>query len=117
MHMTLWHVDKREDAAILSSQGIALGANWTFYEKLMPFVRAGWSDGDAPLMNKTATVGLIHRLHKSDLIRFGFNWGDPSNSTLRDQYTTEVFLPVQIFSEPCIHAIRAFAYRPGSESQ
>jgi len=96
VHMTLWHVDEREDAGVPSSQGIALGVNWTFYEKFMPFVRAGWSDGDAPLMNKTATVGLIHRFHKSDLIGFGFNWGDPSSNALRDQYSSELFYRFQI---------------------
>jgi porin len=95
VHVTLWHVDEREEAAIPSSQGIAFGANWTFYQKFMPFFRAGWSDGDAPLMNKTATVGFIHRFHKSDLMGLGFNWGDPSDSALRDQYSTELFYRFQ----------------------
>lgn len=66
-HVTIWHVDEREDAGVPQSQGVAFGANWTFNKKLMPFFRAGWSDGAAPLMNKSATVGLIHRFHKSDL--------------------------------------------------
>lgn len=96
VHMILWHVDERDEAAIPSSQGIALGANWTFYEKFMPFVRAGWSDGDAPLMNKTATVGLIHRFFRSDLFGIGFNWGDPSDDALRDQYSSELFYRFQI---------------------
>jgi porin len=68
MHVTFWHVDEREEAAVPSSKGVAFGANWTFYKKFMPFIRAGCSDGDAPLMNKTATVGFIHRFHKSDLL-------------------------------------------------
>jgi porin len=95
VHVTLWHVDERESAAIPSSQGVALGANWTFYEKFMPFVRAGWSDGTAPLMNKTATVGFIQRIHLRDLVGLGFNWGDPSNKALRDQYSTELFYRFQ----------------------
>jgi len=53
------------------------------------------SDGAAPLMNKTATAGLIHRFHKSDLVGLGFNWGDPSNDTLRDQYSSELFYRFQ----------------------
>jgi len=62
----------------------------------MPFIRAGWSDGAAPMMNKTATVGFIHRFHKSDLASLGFNWGDPSNDALRDQYSTELFYRFQL---------------------
>jgi len=95
VHMTFWHVDEREDAKVPSSRGIAFGANWTFKEKFIPFFRAGWSEGDAPLMNKTATIGLIHRFHNSDLIGLGFNWGDPSNSALRDQYWNELFYRFQ----------------------
>ena len=89
------HVDEREEAGVPSSEGITFGANWTFYQKFMPFFRIGWSDGDAPLMNKTATVGFTHRFHKSDLMGFGFNWGDPSDNALRDQYSTELFYRFQ----------------------
>jgi porin len=61
----------------------------------MPFFPIGWSDGAAPMMNKTAIVGFIHRFHKSDLLGLGFNWGDPSNDALRDHYTTELFYRFQ----------------------
>lgn len=97
-HVTLWHVDAREDAGIPESKGVAVTANWTFEEKWMPFFRAGWSDGDAPLMNRTVTLGFLRRFHKSDLFGLGFNWGDPSDGTLRDQYSTELFYRFQ-FSE------------------
>ena len=96
VHVTLWHVDEREEAAVPESKGVAIGANWTFNQKFMPFIRAGWSDGAAPMMNKTATVGFIHRFHKSDLASLGFNWGDPSNDALRDQYSTELFYRFQL---------------------
>ena len=61
----------------------------------MPFVRAGLSDGAAPFMNRTVTVGFIKRFHRRDLMRLGFNWGDPSDDTLRDQYSTELFYRLQ----------------------
>jgi porin len=94
-HVTLWHVDEREDAGVPESEGIALGANWTFDEKWMVFARAGWSDGAAPLMNATATAGVMRRVHKQDLLGLGTNWGDPSDDTLRDQYSTELFYRFQ----------------------
>lgn len=95
VHVTLWYVDEREEAGVPESQGVAVGANWTFYEKLMPFIRVGWSDGEAPLMNATATAGLIRRIHKADLLGFGFNWGDQSNDDLKDQYSSELFYRFQ----------------------
>ena len=94
-HVTLWHVDEREDAGIPSSKGVALGANWTYQEKWMTFFRAGWSDGAAPLMNATSTIGFMRRYQKRDLMGLGFNWGDPSNDDLRDQYSTELFYRLQ----------------------
>jgi len=94
-HVTLWHVDEREEAGVPESQGVALGVNWTFNKKWMPFVRAGLSDGEAPLMNRTATVGLIHRVHRSDLLGIGFNWGDPSKDSLNDQCSSELFYRFQ----------------------
>jgi porin len=119
VHATLWHVDEREDAGVPSSQGVAFGANWTFYEKFMPFFRAGWSDGAAPLMNKTATVGFIHRLHKSDVLGLGFSWGDPSDEALRDQYSTELFYRLQ-FSQnlaftPSVQLLIDPALNPGED--
>lgn len=47
-------------------------------------------------MNKTATVGFIQRFHKSDLIGIGFNWDDPSNDSLRYQYSSELFYRFQL---------------------
>ena len=47
-------------------------------------------------MEKTVTVGVAHLLNRrSDVIGLGGNWGDPSDATLRDQYTTELFYRLQ----------------------
>jgi len=53
------------------------------------------ADGAASLMNTTATLGLMKRFYKRDLLGLGFNWGDPSNEGLRDQYSTELFYRFQ----------------------
>jgi len=95
VHVTLWHVDERTDAGVPESEGVAVGANWTYHEKWMTFFRAGWSDGAAPLMKATSTIGFMRRFHKRDLLGLGFNWGDPSNDVLRDQYSTELFYRYQ----------------------
>ena len=96
VHMLAWHVDERTDAGVPESEGVAFSANWTFEKEIMLFFRAGWSDGAAPLMNRSVTAGFIQRYHKSDLLGLGFNWGDPSDDSLREQYTGELFYRLQL---------------------
>ena len=95
IHATYWHVDERQDAGIPQSEGIAIGGNWSVVEEWMAFFRAGWSDGGVPLANTTGTIGVMYRFFKRDLLGIGFNWSDPSNDDLRDQYSTEVFYRFQ----------------------
>jgi len=98
VHVTGWHTDDRENADVEESWGFTAAANWTSDDKTwMPFVRAGWSDGSSPLMNASATIGLIHFVaERSDLVGLAANWGEPSDNSLRDQYTGELFYRVQL---------------------
>lgn len=97
INVTYWNVDEREDLSIPKSDGIGISANTMLDETWMLFGRLGWSDGLAPLMQETATVGLIHRTNKhSDLFGLGVNWGEPSNEALREQTTTEFFYRWQV---------------------
>jgi len=97
INVTYWHVDEREALSIPKSDGIGVSANKMMGEDWMLFGRVGWSEGLAPLMQKTATLGFIHQTNKhSDLFGLGVNWGDPSNETLREQTTTEFFYRWQV---------------------
>ena len=98
LHITGWHVDEREDVGVEESEGLVVGGTWTAIEDWMLFFRLGWSQGSAPLANKTATVGFMKRFHKRDLLGLGTNWSEISNDDLRDQYSTELFYRFQ-FSE------------------
>jgi porin len=91
IHLTAWHVDQREDAAIDSGQGIAFAANWTLTEKWMPFVRAGLSSGaeQVKIYDKSASAGIIWSYARSDLLGFGLNWGETPDS--KEQTTIESF--------------------------
>jgi len=92
VHVTAWHVDDRDDAGIDSAQGVTLAANWTFDETWMTFARAGFSDGDAPIYDTSATLGFIWRFQRrSDLAGIGINWGDPPDDSLSRQTTSEAF--------------------------
>jgi porin len=96
VHVTYWHVDEREEKGIPESDGITIGANWLINKEWLPFARIGFSDGLAPQMQKTITVGLGHYFSiRTDVIGLAVNWGDPSDEALREQYTTELFYRFQ----------------------
>jgi porin len=97
VHLTAWHVDEREEAGIPSAQGLSLGANKTWNETWMAFSRVGWSEGDAPIYNKSVTFGVGRLIRQwSDVFGVGVNWGDPTDDSLRSQWTTEVFYRMQL---------------------
>jgi len=97
---TAWHIDARSDAEQPdSSYGIAAAGNWTLDNKMFPFVRAGWSEGDAPLFNRSFTAGLVYQVIKTDLIGLAVNWGDPADSSLPDQTSTELFWRIQLLDQ------------------
>ena len=63
----------------------------------MPFFRAGWADGDAPLMHKALTGGLFRYCDcRGDLVGVAFTWEDPADKMLHEQDTFEFFYRVQL---------------------
>jgi len=99
IHLTVWHVDERENLGIESSKGIAIGANKTWNDTWMAFARAGCSEGSAPISKEAYTIGVgrLYR-HNNDVLGFGINWGDPPDKSLSRQTTAELFYRMQ-FSE------------------
>ena len=91
-NLTFWHVDERQEAGIDSAHGLAFAANWTFGERLTPFFRLGWSEGTAPIYNRSVTAGLLYALaRRSDQVGLAVNWGDPPDESLKEQITVEGF--------------------------
>jgi porin len=96
-HVTVWHADGRDKAEVDESWGITGSINWLFNDRWMPFFRVGWSDGTAPLMNKALNIGITYYLaSRADGWGVGIAWGDPSDDTLHDQTTTEIFYRIQL---------------------
>ena len=63
----------------------------------MPFVRAGYSDGEAALMEANVAVGIGRYFSGTrDLIGFGLSWESPQGEGLDDQYPAELFYRVQL---------------------
>ena len=98
VHVSLWHSDKREDAGVPSSKGVGLTGSWLFGEdSWSPFVRLGWSDGDASLLEKSVAMGVGFNLTaRNDLIGIGGSWGQSPLEDDEDQYTAEMFYRLQI---------------------
>jgi porin len=100
-HLTFWHADERREAG--EAEGWGLNVSFTRYlgQKWMPFVRAGYANDGASLMQKSVSVGFAYQpVPQSDVLGVGFNWGEPNEDTfgpgLRDQYTTEVYYRWQL---------------------
>ena len=97
VHLTAWHVDPRERAGTPESHGTVLSGTWTFNEVWMPFFRVGWAEGGAPLMRRGALVGLLKYCpYRGDLMGIGISWEDPSDRSLREQKTMELFYNYRI---------------------
>jgi porin len=92
VHVTVWHVDDRDDAGVESANGVAVAGNWTWDRTWMVFGRAGTSDGSAPLYNESLSGGF-GRLFRSnsDVLGLAFNRGDPPVGSLDEQTTGELF--------------------------
>ncbi len=97
LHLGAWHSDERSEAGVPESWGIVGNASW-YLEKhrLLPFLRGGWSDGGAALLDGQVSVGAGKRLRERDLAGVGVSWGSPSAQGLRDQWTTELFYRIQL---------------------
>lgn len=100
LHLTLWHVDAREEAGAPSGWGANFSWSRYYNDRIMPFVRAGYTDDSGSLLEKTLSVGFGYRpdpttLAPGDLIGVGFNWGEINENAfgpgLDDQYTLELF--------------------------
>lgn len=114
IHLGGWHTDERDDAGIDASYGITFSANWTLNNtRWMPFFRAGWSEGDAPLANAAIATGVIYKVaNLSDLAGLGFNWSSPPDSSLEDQYATELFYRLQLATNLAITPSFQFIINP-----
>ncbi len=105
VHVGAWHVDERMEAGIPESHGVVVSANMTINDVFMPFVRAGWSDGEAPLYNKAVSGGFLYYFPRyRDLVGFAAAWNDPAVAGLVEQTTLEAFYRYQFSDNIAITA-------------
>jgi porin len=101
LHVTLWQNDEREEAGVLEGWGANFSFSYYLNERWMPFLRAGYADDGGSLLQKSLSTGIgYQRFPGRDLLAFGFNWGQPNESTfvpgLDDQYSLELFYRLQL---------------------
>jgi porin len=99
-HLTLWHVDARDELGAPSGWGANFSWSRYYNDRFMPFVRAGYTDDSGSLLEKSISVGFGYRPDPTtqtpgDLIGAAFNWGEVNDNSfgpgLDDQYTLELF--------------------------
>lgn len=113
VHVAAWHVDERTNAAVPESWGVAVSGNWTFENRWMPFFRAGWSEGEAPLMHRAVTGGVLRYCgYRGDLAGIGLSWEDPVDRSLPEQNSIELFYRLQIAQNLAITPSLQFLVNP-----
>ena len=96
-HLGIWHVDERSAAGVPEGWGIVGNASWYFEDSgLLPFLRGGWSTGDAALLESSVTAGVGKKFRERDLAGIGVSWGNPSSPDTGDQWTSELFYRIQL---------------------
>ena len=111
-HITAWHSDERIEANIEESQGIAIGGNWTFHKTFMPYFKAGWSTGTAPIYSEYYGGGFIIRPNlNKDLFGLGLSWGETQAGI--GQLTSELFYRFQLSQNLAITPSIQYLKNPG----
>ncbi len=96
IHITLWHIDTRKDAATPSGWGASLSATTTFRDRWLVFLRGGWSDDGGSLLSRSLSTGAGYQAHPGgSVLGAAVNWGKPNRKAFPDarenQYTAEIF--------------------------
>lgn len=95
LHVTLWHVDKRDAAGTPSGWGANFSWNTWLGERWMPFVRAGYADEGGSLLELAISAGAGLQTGRGNVLGFAGHWGRPNETTygveLNDQYVGEIY--------------------------
>jgi porin len=97
IHLLAWHSDERVEAEVPEGWGLAFSAAREFDDKWIPFVRAGYSEGDAANLSAMVSLGAGWKVRPDDLVGAAVTWARPPQGEKgRDQYTVEAFYRLQL---------------------
>lgn len=96
--VTFWHVEEREEEDVPDDWGIGLSCEQEIGGGVVPFLRAGWSDGDVTgvALFVGGGVGIEGLVGKDDLTGIGIGWGEPSDDAFDGQWGGEAFHRFQL---------------------
>lgn len=81
VHMTFWHVARRDAAGTPSGWGANFSWSTWLGERWMPFVRAGYADDGGSLLELAIGTGAGFRARRQNVIGFAGHWGKPNENT------------------------------------
>lgn len=98
-HLTFWNKDRQEQANVPSGWGVNFSASRYLNDKLMPFLRGGYTEDAGSLLEASISGGMGYQTEAFDgLLGAAVNWGRPNEDTfgpdLDDQLALEVFYRV-----------------------
>ena len=96
VHAHIWHQDAREEEGTGNSKGVTFTWSNVTHSGTVPFVRIGYSEGDAPQMRRFIGAGVNLRMFDRDILGLATSWGSTPDKTLRDQVTSEAFYRLQV---------------------
>jgi porin len=107
IHLTLWHNDEREAAAVPAGWGANLSFSRSWNEHWIPFLRLGHAKDAGTLMERSLSTGFAYQtVPGGNQLGVAYNYGVPNESTwgpgLDDQQTLEVFYRIQLWKEIAI---------------
>jgi len=129
IHLTLWHVDERDEVGTEDGWGAAFSASRWLQDRFLPFLKAGYAHDSGSLLEKSVSIGIGYQPQiigndADNILAIGFNWGEPNSavfgSGLDDQYSVEAFYRWQLTREiavtPNIQYIRDPALNPEEDN-
>jgi len=123
IHLTLWQSDERKELQIAEGHGVSFSFNKLINERWLPFLRAGYSNGDGgAFLERSLSVGFGYfPAKRSDTFGVGVNWGKPAEtpsvSDPDSQYTAEIFYRFQLFQHMTITPDIQYLKNPGLSTE
>jgi len=113
IHLLVWHSDERVEAEVPEGWGLAFSAAGRIGKNWLPFVRAGYSEGDAANLSAMVSIGSGFSIRSDGLLGVAATWARPPASEQgRDQFTVEGFYRFQLTDNVQVTPGFYFHYRP-----
>jgi len=112
MHLHYWHQDAREGAGTAASWGLTYTYSAVLDNGAVPFVRIGYSEGDAAQLRQFIGVGIRLKVFGRDSLGVATSWGAPPDKSLRSQVTSEGFYRVQMTQNLTVSPSVQVTYKP-----